>query len=174
MRALGAEAENPLLYSGAWHSPAPTPASTGVSSLPKQATGSSIAQDVVALSLHGTRLVVLSACDTGLGSVRNGQGVYGLRLAFSWPVRSSLVLSLWKVPDTLTKELMVDFYQRLLRGEGRAEALANAQDGLRDRPEDVVAWGAFICEGDPRPLRANVVRRSEIHRLAAGGASPAP
>jgi CHAT domain-containing protein len=53
------------------------------------------------------------------------------------------------VPDEQTQELMVDFYQRILRGEPRAEALRQAQRAIRTRYPDSYYWGAFICQGDP-------------------------
>jgi CHAT domain-containing protein len=65
-----------------------------------------------------------------------------------------MVMSLWKVADVQTQELMVDFYQRILRGDPRAEALRQAQQAVRDRYPDPYYWGAFICQGDPGPLRS--------------------
>ena len=61
-------------------------------------------------------------------------------------------MSLWSVPDEPTRELMEDFYRRILSGEGRAEALRNAQRQLRQRYPDPSFWCAFICQGDPGPL----------------------
>jgi CHAT domain-containing protein len=65
----------------------------------------------------------------------------------------TLVMSLWKVPDEQTQELMIDFYSRILQGQGRGEALRQAQQNLRTRYPDPYYWGAFICEGDPGPMR---------------------
>ena len=64
----------------------------------------------------------------------------------------TLVMSLWKVPDEQTQELMVDFYQRILRGEPRADALRNAQLSMKAKYPQPYYWGAFICQGDPAPL----------------------
>ena len=64
----------------------------------------------------------------------------------------TLVMSLWKVPDQQTQELMVDFYQRQLRGEIRAAALRQAQLAVKARYPHPRYWGAFICQGDPGPL----------------------
>ena len=61
-------------------------------------------------------------------------------------------MSLWKVPDKQTKELMVDFYKRLLSGKGRAEALRKAQLAMKEKYPDPYYWGAFICQGNPEPL----------------------
>jgi CHAT domain-containing protein len=58
-------------------------------------------------------------------------------------------MSLWKVPDEETRELMVNFYRGILNGEGRAEALRKAQLALKANNPDPFIWGAFICQGDP-------------------------
>src|SRR5262249_56165097 len=80
-------------------------------------------------------LVVLSACDTGVGQIKNGDGVYGLRRALVLAGSESQVMSLWPVSDLATRALMVDFYQALRRGEGRSEALRNAQLNLLRDPK---------------------------------------
>jgi CHAT domain-containing protein len=61
-------------------------------------------------------------------------------------------MSLWKVPDDQTRELMEHFYRRLLAGEGRAEALRQAQLAMKEKYPEPFYWGAFICQGDPSPL----------------------
>lgn len=63
-------------------------------------------------------------------------------------------MSLWKVADEQTQELMVDFYRRLMAGEGRAEALRQAQLAMKAKYPDPFCWGAFICQGDQGPLRS--------------------
>lgn len=112
------------------------------------------AEDVTGLDLLSTEMVVLSACETGLGRVRVGEGVFGLRRAFVLAGAKTLVMSLWKVPDKQTCLLMELFYENLLKkGLGRAEALRQAQLALRQQyPTQPFYWGAFICQGDPRPL----------------------
>jgi CHAT domain-containing protein len=62
-------------------------------------------------------------------------------------------MSLWKVPDQQTQELMIEFYQRLRDGEGRAEALRGAQLAIKEKYPEPLYWGAFISQGDPAPLR---------------------
>jgi CHAT domain-containing protein len=57
-------------------------------------------------------------------------------------------MSLWKVPDEQTKELMVDFYNRLLSGKGRADALREAQLAMKEEYPNPYFWGAFICQGN--------------------------
>jgi hypothetical protein len=74
------------------------------------------AEDVTGLDLLDTELVVLSACDTELGEVHTGEGVFGLRRAFIVAGARTLVMSLWQVPAEQTRELMIDFHQRVLPG----------------------------------------------------------
>jgi len=62
------------------------------------------------------------------------------------------VMSLWKVPDKETQELMEDFYRRILQGQSRADALREAQLAIREKHPDPLFWGAFICQGDPSPF----------------------
>jgi CHAT domain-containing protein/Tfp pilus assembly protein PilF len=108
------------------------------------------ASEVTALDLWGTKLVVLSACDTGLGEVKNGQGVYGLRRALMLAGAQSQVMSLWEVADRPTRELMVDYYKGLQKGHGRSEALRNVQlEMLRSRDrQHPYYWAAFIESGE--------------------------
>ena len=112
------------------------------------------AEDVSGLDLLDTDLVVLSACETGLGEIHVGEGVFGLRRAFVLAGAKTLVMSLWKVPDQQTQELMVDFYGRILAGRARADALREAQLALKAKYPDPLYWGAFICQGNPGPLPA--------------------
>lgn len=121
--------------------------------LPAEAEdGMLTAEDVTGMDLLATELVVLSACETALGEVHVGEGVFGLRRAFVLAGAKTLVMSLWKVPDEQTRELMEDFYRRILAGEGRAEALRQAQLEMKRKYPDPLYWGAFICQGDPAPL----------------------
>jgi CHAT domain-containing protein len=121
--------------------------------LPEEAEdGILTAEDVSGLNLLATELVVLSACETGLGEVKTGEGVFGLQRAFTLAGAKTLVMSLWSVDDEATRELMEDFYRRILNGEGRAAALHNAQQALRQTHPHPYYWGAFICQGNPDPL----------------------
>jgi CHAT domain-containing protein len=107
------------------------------------------------LDLWGTQLVVLSACETGMGEIRNGEGVYGLRRAMVVTGAETQVTSLWKVADEATRNLMVAYYRRLLSGEGRSEALRQVQlEVLRNQElSHPFYWASFIPVGDWRPLR---------------------
>jgi tetratricopeptide (TPR) repeat protein len=151
-RLSGPLMENPMLRSGL----ALAGANTWLQgrNLPEEAEdGLLTAEDVTGLDLLATELVVLSACETGLGQVHVGEGVFGLRRAFVLAGAKTLVMSLWKVPDEPTRELMEDFYRRLLAGQGRAEALRQAQLAMKAKYPEPFYWGAFICQGDPSPLR---------------------
>jgi CHAT domain-containing protein/tetratricopeptide (TPR) repeat protein len=150
-RLLAQRLDNPLWRSGlalaganAWLAGAELPAAAE--------DGILTAEDVTAMDLLGTELVVLSACETGLGDVQVGEGVFGLRRAFVLSGARTLVMSLWKVPDQPTQELMEDFYRRLLAGTPRAAALREAQLALKSKYPAPLNWGAFICQGDPRQM----------------------
>ena len=102
------------------------------------------------LDLWGTKLVTLSACDTGVGEVKNGEGVYGLRRAFFLAGTESLVMSLWPVSDSVTRELMTEYYAGLKKGLGRGEALRQAQLGMLKRKgrQHPFYWASFIQAGE--------------------------
>jgi CHAT domain-containing protein/Tfp pilus assembly protein PilF len=115
------------------------------------------ALEVEGLDLWGTELVVLSACETGLGEVQVGEGVLGLRRAFQLAGAQTVVASLWKVPDAETEQLMARFLKGWLKGQGKAEALRQAQldliRALRASPSAArrqappLYWAAFVCHG---------------------------
>lgn len=114
------------------------------------------AAEVTGIDLDGTELVTLSACETGLGDVRSGEGVYGLQRALTVAGSRSTLLSLWKVDDVATAAFMADFYTRLKAGEGRADALRNTQSFFRSHTNplfrDIAVWAAFQLTGDWRPI----------------------
>ena len=148
---------NPMLRSGLALAGANTWAQDG--SLPSEAEdGILTAEDVTGLDLLDTELVVLSACETGLGEVHLGEGVFGLRRAFTVAGTKTLVMSLWKVPDRETRDLMTLFYEALLRGKPRTDALREAQLQMRKRHPQPFYWGAFICQGEAGPLRTSANR----------------
>jgi CHAT domain-containing protein len=131
-RLSGPGMENPMLRSGL----ALAGANTFLrgAALPAEAEdGLLTAEDAAGLDLLDTELVVLSACETGLGAVHVGEGVLGLRRAFIVAGAKTLVMSLWKVPDLATAFLMDRFYDNLLtRGLDRDLALSEAQRATRD------------------------------------------
>jgi len=102
------------------------------------------------LNLWGTKLVVLSACDTGLGEIKNGEGVYGLRRAFTLAGTETLLMSLWSVSDYATRELMTNYYKNLKRGMGRGESLRQTQlEMLRKKGRThPFFWAGFIQSGE--------------------------
>ena len=105
------------------------------------------ALEISQLDLQGTKLVVLSACETGLGEVKVGQGVYGLRRAFQLAGAQTVIASLWSVSDRETAELMTVFYQHWLSGETKSTALRESVLALRQREPHPYYWGAFISLG---------------------------
>jgi CHAT domain-containing protein len=105
------------------------------------------AYEASSLSLSGTRLVVLSACETGLGEISYGEGVYGLQRAFFEAGVPSLMMSLWKVDDRATQRLMVLFYQYWLVSGSAQDALRKAQAELKKEFPEPYYWGAFIAVG---------------------------
>jgi CHAT domain-containing protein len=141
---------NPLLQSGLILAGA----AAGGQSGPDQ-DGILTALEVTGLNLSGTQLVVLSACETGLGALSAGEGIYGLRRAFVLAGSQSQVISLWKVSDTATQALMVDYYDRLLAGTPRDAALRETQLAFLESEEysHPYYWAAFIGSGDWRPLQ---------------------
>ncbi|WP_164002397.1 CHAT domain-containing tetratricopeptide repeat protein [Pyxidicoccus caerfyrddinensis] len=138
-----------LLFAGA---NAPTP-STSSASQPPPERALATALELAGLNLWGTQLVVLSACDTGRGDVKLGQGVYGLRRALVVAGAETVVMSLWKVSDDVTHQLMEAYYRKLLAGQGRATALREAMRELRRTQPHPHYWAPFIAMGKETPLR---------------------
>jgi CHAT domain-containing protein/Tfp pilus assembly protein PilF len=106
------------------------------------------------LDLWGTQLVVLSACETGVGAIANGDGVYGLRRALVISGSETQVMSLWKIDDESTRKLMLDYYRRVLGGQGRIDAFRRAQLGMLGNPatRHPYYWAGFVAAGDGRTL----------------------
>ncbi|MGH9902031.1 MAG: CHAT domain-containing protein, partial [Pyrinomonadaceae bacterium] len=138
----GAGIENPLLRSG-----------LALAGANRRGAGREdgilTALEASGLNLWGTRLVVLSACDTGLGEVKNGEGVYGLRRAFVLAGAETLVMSLWPVSDYVTRETMLSYYTGLKQGQGRGAALRQTRLSMlkRKEREHPFYWAGFIQSG---------------------------
>ncbi len=140
--------ENPLLRSGL--------AFAGANKLASgEDDGILTALEASGLDLEGTKLVVLSACETGVGKVTNGDGVYGLRRALVIAGAESLVMSLWQVDDQATKDLMVGYYKRLSKGESRSSALREIQLELEGNKKYAhpYYWASFLPAGDNSPIK---------------------
>jgi CHAT domain-containing protein/Tfp pilus assembly protein PilF len=135
--------ENPLLRSGL---------ALAGANLRRSGPGTGIltALEASNLNLWGTKLVTLSACDTGVGEVRNGEGVYGLRRAFVLAGTESVVMSLWPVSDFATREIMASYYKGLKRGLGRGEALRQTKLAILKRKgrQHPFYWASFIQSGE--------------------------
>jgi CHAT domain-containing protein len=144
--------ENPLLLSGLFL------AGANLHGQGAERTGAEdgilTAEEVTAMNLEGTALVVLSACETGLGKVTEGEGVYGLRRAFQMAGARTVVSALWSISDEATAEMMSHLYEK--RDESFPETIRRIQlktinklraQGYVDHP---FSWGAFIAVGDWR------------------------
>jgi tetratricopeptide (TPR) repeat protein len=103
------------------------------------------AYEISQMDLSHTDLVVLSACETGLGEIEGNEGVYGLQRAFKIAGAKNLVMSLWQVPDYQTQELMTTLYRNMLEGKMPArQALLAAQDDMRRKRYEPYYWAGFV------------------------------
>ncbi|MCC6411051.1 MAG: CHAT domain-containing protein, partial [Saprospiraceae bacterium] len=135
--------ENPLFRSGlamagantAWRGE-PTPGNLE--------DGIATAYEISHLNLSNTKLVVLSACESGLGDVKGSEGVYGLQRAFKMAGADYLLVSLWQVPDQETAEFMEVFYKHWLGGKTVNGAFTKAQKKMRKKYKEVYKWGAWV------------------------------
>ena len=144
--------EDPMLRSGLFFAGAnrtlagqPTP--------PDLDDGILTAYEATGMNLQGTELVVLSACETGLGQVSAGEGVFGLRRALQVAGAEAVLMSMWSVPDKETQELMGLLYRKWLAGKEKHDALREAQLELRETVkaryghDSPYHWGAFVLVG---------------------------
>jgi CHAT domain-containing protein len=114
----------------------------------QQEDGVLTAYEAMNLFLDDTDLVVLSACETGLGEMPNGEEVFGLQRAFQEAGASNILISLWNVDDTTTQLLMTEFYRGYLRTGDKAGSFRAAQKTVRSRFPQPYYWGAFVMIGD--------------------------
>jgi CHAT domain-containing protein len=140
--------DNPLLRSGLMLAGAARTV-TGASSpnLTSNDNGILTAYEAMNMDLEGTQLIVLSACETGLGDVKAGEGVYGLQRAFLVAGADALIMSLWKVDDTATQQLMKNFYANWIKLRNKQKAFKQAQLQLMTKYKDPYYWGAFVMMG---------------------------
>ncbi|MCB9187756.1 MAG: tetratricopeptide repeat protein [Flavobacteriales bacterium] len=101
------------------------------------------AYEVSNLNLSKVGLIVLSACETGLGEIKGSEGVYGLQRAFKSAGVEQMVMSLWQVPDKETQQFMVQFYEELLK-DGNAPRAFKATQKIMKKNLDPFYWGAFV------------------------------
>ncbi len=135
------ENENPLMRSGlvlagandVWNMEASDTTEDGVLT----------AQEIAYIDMRKTNLVVMSACETGLGDIRGSEGVYGLQRSFKMAGADKIIMSLWQIPDKETEEFMTMFYKKLLKEKNIRTAFNQTQKEMRDK-YDPYFWAAFV------------------------------
>ncbi len=137
--------ENPLLRSGLMFTGA---GQTSIGEQPPDLSGNDngilTAYEGMNLNLDNTNLVVLSACETGLGDIVAGEGVYGLQRSLLIAGADNLIMSLWKVDDEATQKLMTYFYRNLGENGNIASSFRKAQNQLKNDYPHPYYWGGFV------------------------------
>lgn len=106
------------------------------------------AYELSSMDFSKAQLIAFSACETGLGEVKNGEGVYGLQRAAILAGAKSVLMSLWTVDDQATKDLMVAFYSQWMKTKNKREALRQAQLQMLAKYKHPYYWGAFVMIGE--------------------------
>jgi tetratricopeptide (TPR) repeat protein len=141
--------ENPMLRGGLLLAGAEATAeNTDTRQAKSNDNGIFTAYEASLMNLEGNEVTILSACETGGGDVKNGEGVYGLQRAFQIAGAKTLLMSLWKVSDAATVQLMSNFYKNLTPGVSKVQAFKNAQQELRTQFKNPYFWGAFVMIGN--------------------------
>jgi CHAT domain-containing protein len=135
--------DNVLLRSGVMLTGA-SEADKNKAGLDSSNNGIMTAYEAMNLDLKGTRLVVLSVCESGVGEIKAGEGVYGLQRAFLVAGAEAIVMSLWKVDDLATQQLMNGFYANMLKMGDKQKAFRQAQLDLMTKFKEPLYWGAFV------------------------------
>jgi CHAT domain-containing protein len=148
---LPATAENPLLLSGL----AFAGANRRSSAMADETDGILTAEEIAGINLEGVDWAVLSACDTGVGEIKVGEGVFGLRRAFQVAGAKTVIMSLWPVEDKTTEQWMGTLYrEHFLNGKNTGESVRTAsleilrQRRAKHQSTHPFYWGAFIAAGD--------------------------
>ncbi len=140
-----ASADNPLIRSGLILAGGNYAWKKGEPFRPWMEDGILTAYEIVPMDLSDTELVVLSACESGLGDIDGNEGVYGLQRAFKIAGVRYIIMSLWQVPDAATVELMTRFYTHLLKHHQPVrKSLLSAQKEMRTEGYDPFEWAGFV------------------------------